>query len=147
MGKLTILATLVVLSALGYFSYIYLEPYLAPIVQPYLDSPYSVTEDENVLVLTNNNFNNVVANYSNVLVKFYAPWCGHCKHMAPEYSRAAAHFHNNPETQNIKLAKIDATVYKDHNSKYGVRGYPSLKFFKNGKVYDYKGGRVEKEII
>ena len=41
-----------------------------------------------------------------VLVKFYAPWCGHCKQLAPHFEEAAALLASNP---NILLAKVDST--------------------------------------
>jgi protein disulfide-isomerase A1 len=104
-----------------------------------------VTNEEGVLVLTEENFDQVVAENEFLLVEFYAPWCGHCKKLAPEYARAAQVLAK--ETPPLHLAKCDTTVHKALGTRFNIEGFPTLKLFTKGTPSDYNGGRTEPEII
>lgn len=86
-------------------------------------------------------------NPEGVLVEFYAPWCGHCKKLEPEYTKAAKTLFD--EGSKIPLVKVDATASENSDSatKYGVQGYPTIKWFVGGNSSDYDGPRDAQGIV
>jgi protein disulfide-isomerase A1 len=105
---------------------------------------FTAAEDD-VLVLTDASFDAAIAEHSIILVEFYAPWCGHCKKLEPEYNEAAATLKKS--APDVRLAKMDATEHRDAAAKFDVKGFPTLKFFNNGVAAEYSGGRTAKDIV
>lgn len=101
-----------------------------------------------VVVLTPENFDEIVYDpKKNVLVEFYAPWCGHCKSLAPIYEKVATAFANEPD---VVIAKIDADTHKSIKEKVEVSGFPTIKFFGPNSSKDseeYSGGRTEEDFV
>ena len=104
-----------------------------------------IEEDDNVLVLTTENFEEALLKYPKMMIKFYAPWCGHCKKMAPDYKSAAQLL--LAEQSDIRLAKVDGTVERSLVSRFGIEGYPTLKLFQPNQIVDYDGPRVAASLI
>lgn len=100
-------------------------------------------DEHNVLILEDSNIDDVIKKYKHIMIEFYAPWCGHCKKLEPEYAKASVELIKT----NINLAKIDSTKNPDSSAKYGIRGYPTIIYFESGKRTDYRGGRTSSEIV
>lgn len=92
--------------------------------------------------LTSKDFDEVIKG-DLTLVKFFAPWCGHCKTMAEPYKEAADALKGK-----AVLAEVDATVEKELAEKYSVSGFPTLKLFAGGEMLsEYKGARDKDSLI
>jgi len=95
-----------------------------------------------VIDLIPDNFDKVVVQSGKpVLVEFYAPWCGHCKNLAPIYEELGQLF--SFASDKLTIAKLDADEHRSLGKQYGVGGFPTLKFFdgKSKDPIDYNGGR------
>ncbi|RDX39395.1 disulfide isomerase [Lentinus brumalis] len=96
----------------------------------------------NVIDLTPDNFDEIVGKGKPALVEFFAPWCGHCKNLAPVYEQLAdAYAHAKDK---VIVAKVDADgAGRPLGQKYGVTGFPTLKWFgpEGGEPEKYDGGR------
>lgn len=103
-------------------------------------------DSSDVVVLTGDNFEDYVGKDEAAFVEFYAPWCGHCQKLAPDYEKFGTAF---KKTKNVVIAKVDCDEHKDACGKYGVSGFPTLKWFPAGssKPEDYDGGRDLEQLV
>jgi len=78
------------------------------------------------------------------LVEFFAPWCGHCQKLVPEWEKAATNLKDI-----VPVGKVDCTVHQSLCGQYGVSGYPTIKVFsqKGKKVEDYQQARQAGAIV
>lgn len=102
-------------------------------------------EENQVLILTGEDFDSAIETFEHILVEFYAPWCGHCNRLAPEYEKAAQYLQESGSK--IRLAKVDATEHKELAEKQEVKGFPTLFFFSKGEKFLYNGGRTAPTIL
>lgn len=116
-----------------------LEPYLKSEVIP-------DKNDEPVKVAVAKNFDEIVTNNGkDTLIEFYAPWCGHCKKLAPAYEELAEKLID----EEVSIVKMDATA-NDVPAPYEVRGFPTLFWApKDSKdtPLKYDGGREADDFL
>jgi len=100
---------------------------------------------EHVVVLGPDTFDDAINKNELTLVEFFAPWCGHCKSLAPEYEKAAEALQGTPAV----LASVDCIEHKDICSKFSVRGFPTIKLFRAGgkAPVDYDQARKADAIV
>ncbi|EED23592.1 protein disulfide isomerase Pdi1, putative [Talaromyces stipitatus ATCC 10500] len=100
--------------------------------------------ESDVHSLTKDTFSDFIKGHDLVLAEFFAPWCGHCKALAPEYETAATEL----KEKNIALVKVDCTAEAELCKEYGVEGYPTLKIFRGeDNVKPYPGARKSGALV
>ncbi|KAG0074534.1 hypothetical protein BGZ90_010684 [Linnemannia elongata] len=100
-----------------------------------------VLADEHVHALTSETFDSTLGSKP-ALVEFYAPWCGHCKNLEPIYAQLGEAF--STKKDKLLIAKADADSERTLASRFGIRGYPTIKWFPQGidaVAEEYNGGR------
>lgn len=101
------------------------------------DAP--VVDETHVIVLKESNFSEFIEKNKFVMVEFYAPWCGHCQALAPEYAAAATEL----KEEGVALAKVDASEETELAQKFDVQGFPTVYFFVDGVHKPYPGQRTK----
>jgi len=116
-------------------------------LEAYLKSEDIPEQTGDVKIVVAKNFDEIVNDKTkDVLIEFYAPWCGHCKSLTPKYDELAAKLKGE---KSIVIAKFDATA-NDIPSQYQIRGYPTIFFApKNDKTNPkkYEGPREVNDFI
>ena len=100
--------------------------------------------DQPVKIVTGDTFKDLVLNDKYVLLEAYAPWCGHCKKLAPIYDELAEKLSGESD---ITIAKMDAT--ENEHPKMPVTGFPTIRLFlpNNDTPVDYSGDRSLKDLV
>jgi len=99
---------------------------------------------KNVVKLTSTNFKDKTGDGKLWFIKFYAPWCGHCKKLAPTWKELGDAYADNAD---INIAHVDCVADKSTCKAAEVKGYPTLKLYHGGQTYDvYKGPRDKNSL-
>ena len=101
--------------------------------------------DSDVVQVTEQTFHEEILDFPGiVIVKFYAPWCGECQYLAPQYDKVATALKGI-----VKVAAVDATTAERLSEKHEIEGYPTIKIFglNKKKPADYQGENSATAII
>jgi thioredoxin len=101
-----------------------------------------LAKESAIAALTDKTYTQVTKSKTPVLVKFWAPWCGSCKKIAPHYKKSAKSFNGK-----VKFTSVNVDDYYDFAKAKGIESVPTLILYKNGKEIDRtKGSKSKKEI-
>ena len=98
-----------------------------------------------VVKLTKDNFKKLVLDSDQLwFIEFFAPWCGHCKQLAPAWEKAAKTLKGV-----VNVGAVDMTTDQEAGAAYGIQGFPTIKFFgfDKSKPADYQGQRDDSAIV
>lgn len=92
--------------------------------------------NDKIIIVTTENHNTVVENNKEVVLDFWAEWCGPCKAYGMIVDRISS------ERSDISIGKVDCDSENDLVAKYGIKSIPTTLFLKNGEVVERKIGVV-----
>ena len=124
----------------------FIEDFLAGKIEPSVKSePIPEKQEGPVHVVVAKNYQElVIDNEKDVLLEFYAPWCGHCKALAPKYEELGEMFSSHSDK--VIVAKVDATA---NDIPDEIQGFPTIKLFRSGAKddpVDYSGSRTVEDL-
>jgi protein disulfide-isomerase A1 len=125
------------------------DDYSAGKVEPSIKSePVPENQDGPVSIIVAKNYEQIVLDDAkDVLVEFYAPWCGHCKALSPKYDQLGEAYKNSEFKDKVVIAKVDATA---NDVPDEISGFPTIKLFPAGKKSEpvtYNGARTVEDLI
>jgi len=118
----------------------FVESFLNGDVDEYVRSERVPKTQGPVTVVVGTTFEDIVEDdEKDVMIEFYAPWCGHCKQLEPKYNELGTKLKSE---KGVVVAKMDATANDYPREKYEVKGYPAIYFKPAGKkAHIYEGAR------
>jgi protein disulfide-isomerase A1 len=126
----------------------FVEDFIAGKVDPSIKSePIPESQGPVNVVVAKNYQELVIDNDKDVLLEFYAPWCGHCKALAPKYEELGELYASDEFSKLVTIAKVDATA---NDVPDEIQGFPTIKLFPAGKKdspVDYTGSRTVEDLV
>lgn len=125
----------------------YLADYTSGKIKPSVKSePIPESQPDAVQVVVRHTYDEIILDdKKDVLIEFYAPWCGHCKNLAPKYEELAQMYKGS--ASKLVIAKIDATA---NDVPDQIKGFPTIKMYAAGKKdspVEYTGDRSIESLI
>ena len=126
----------------------FVDDFVAGKVEPSIKSEPIPETQGPVTVVVAKNYNDIVLDDTkDVLIEFYAPWCGHCKALAPKYEELGTLYAESEFKDKVVIAKVDATA---NDVPDEIQGFPTIKLYPAGakdKAVTYSGSRTVEDLI